>query len=157
MGMATVNLFTGLASFVFPLLALGGTARAQDIALAPPVKVQQVLPNDPFDPVFATMTQQEGGDSPGCRGCHVGPAPSFGRWFGDTQDDVLDYFLNGPGMILVSGGRQSLLAGALGLIPGMDPFMPRDAPLDGRFWEDNPCLGRTELTDLGNWLDTIDF
>ncbi|HKD38975.1 MAG TPA: hypothetical protein VKB87_01700, partial [Myxococcaceae bacterium] len=59
--------------------------------------------------------------------------------------------------ILVSGGRQSLLAGALGLIDGMNPFMPRDAPLDGRFWVDNPNLGRTELTDLGNWLDTIDF
>jgi len=155
--MATGKRFMRLASFAFPLLAMTGIARAQDLALAPPVPVPQFLVNDPFDPVFATMTQPEGGDSPGCRGCHIGPAPSFGRWFGDTQDDVLNYFLNGAGMILVSGGRQSLLAGALGLIDGMDPFMPRDAPLDGRFWEDNPCLGLTELTDLGNWLDTIDF
>jgi hypothetical protein len=155
--MATVKRFMRLASFVFPLLALGTIARAQNLALAPPVPVQQFLQNDPFDPVFATMTQQEGGDSPGCRGCHIGPAPGFGRWFGDTQDDVLDYFLNGEGMVLVSGGRESLLAGALGLIEGMQPFMPRDAPGDGRFWTDNPCLGLTELTDLGNWLDTIDF
>ena len=151
--------FTRLASFVFPVVALYSIACTPDLALAPPVPVQQqALVNDSFDPVFATMTQpEEGGDSPGCRGCHIGPAPSFGRWFGDTQDDVLNYFLNGDGMILVSGGRQSLLAGALGLIDGMNPFMPRDAPLDGRFWEDNPNLGRTELTDLGNWLDTIDF
>ncbi len=112
---------------------------------------------DPFDAVWVTMTQEAGGDSPGCRGCHVGPMPCFGRCFGDTQADVLDYFLNGAGTALVSGGRQSRLAAALGLVDGVDPYMPRDAPLDGRFWADDPDLGLTELTDLGNWLDLIDF
>jgi hypothetical protein len=60
-------------------------------------------------------------------------------------------------MILVSGGRQSTLARALGLVDGVDPYMPRNAPLSGRFWADDPCQGLTELTDLGAWLDTIDF
>jgi hypothetical protein len=151
--MATVKRFMRLAAFVFTLSAFSGSAIAQEVALAQPVLAQAFAQNDPFDPVFATMTQPAGGDSPGCRGCHIGPAPAFGPWFGDTQDDVLNYFMNGDGMILVSQGRLSVLAGALGLIDGFPPYMPRD----GRFWVDDPCQGLTELTDLGNWLDTIDF
>jgi len=138
--MSTVTRFSRLAALVIPLLALSGAARAQ---------------NDLFDPVWATMTQESGGSSPGCRGCHIAPQPSFGPWFGDTREDVLSYFVNGPGSQLVMGCRQSNLAAALGLIDGIPPFMPRDAPLDGRFWRDDPVAGLTELTDLGNWLDTF--
>ncbi len=134
--------FSRLASFVVSLLALCGTAHAQ---------------NDLFDPVYATMTQQSGGDSPGCRGCHIGPRPEFGQWFGDTQERVLSFFLEGPGMGLISGCRDSILAGALGLVDGLPPFMPRDAPLDGRFWVDCPESGVTELTDLATWLDSVCF
>lgn len=112
-------------------------------------------PTDPFDPVWNTMTQVEGGDSPGCRGCHIAPEPGFGPWFGDTRDDVLAYFISGPGASLVAGCRQSLLAASLGLVDGQPPFMPRDAPFDGRFWVDDPNLGLTELTDLGIWLDSL--
>src|SRR6266852_2247637 len=138
--MATVTRFSRLAARVIPLLVFSGVARAQ---------------NDLFDLVWATMTQEAGGDSPGSRGCHVAPQPGFGRWFGDTRDDVLSYFLYGPGAMLVAGCRDSSLGEALGLVDGVPPFMPRDAPLDGRFWRDCPVAGLTELTDLGNWLDSL--
>ncbi len=132
--------FTRLAAFVVPLVAFSSAARAQ---------------NDLFDPVWATMTQQWGGDSPGCRGCHIAPRPTWGPWFGDTEDDVLRYFLEGDGTQLVAGCRESILAEALGLIEGHPPYMPLFAPEDGRFWVDCPDGGLTELTDLGNWLDSI--
>ena len=141
--MATAIGFTRPAALILSLAALAGTARGQ-CAL--------------FDPVWATMTQDEGGVSPGCRGCHIAPQPEFGPWFGDTEEDALNYFLNTTeGRFLVRGGRQSRLARALGLVDGVDPYMPRDAPFDGRFWVDDPDQSLTELTDLGNWLDTIDF
>jgi len=138
--MATVTRFSRLDVLVIPFLVLSGAAHAQ---------------NDLFDPVWATMTQDAGGGSPGCRGCHVAPQPGFGRWFGDTRDDVLSYFLDGPGAVLVAGCRDSRLAAALGLVDGVPPIMPRDAPIDGRFWMDCPVAGLTELTDLGNWLDSL--
>ncbi len=140
-GMTTKH-FAQLTALILSLGGLANTAHAQC---------------DPFAPVWATMTQEEGGDRPGCRGCHIGPGPASGRWFGDTEEDVFAYFTSGAGMILVSGGRQSRLAEALGLVDGVPPFMPRFAPFDGRFWADDPDQGLTELTDLGNWLDTIDF
>jgi hypothetical protein len=134
--MATVMRFSRLAAWLIPLLVLSGTAGAQ---------------TDLFDPVWATMTQEAGDNSPGCRGCHIAPQPGFGRWFGDTRDDVLSYFLDGPGAALVAGCRESRLATALGLVDGVPPIMPRD----GRFWMDCPVAGLTELTDLGNWLDSL--
>jgi hypothetical protein len=140
--MATVIRFTRLPVFVVPLFAFAGAAHAQD---------------DPFDPVWATMTQEHGGDSPGCRGCHIAPRPMFGPWFGDTEEEVLSYFLEGNGMVLVAGCRESRLAQALGLVEGYPPSMPFGAPEDGRFWIDCPDQGLTELTDLGNWLDSICF
>jgi hypothetical protein len=141
--MATAIGFTRPAGVILSFATLAGTAQAQC---------------NLFDPVYATMTQERGGDSPGCRGCHIAPQPEFGPWFGDTEEDVLNYFLNTTqGRQLVSGARQSRLARALGLVDGIAPYMPRDAPLDGRFWVDDPDQGLTELTDLGNWLDTIDF
>lgn len=133
---------TQLATTILSLFVLAGAAQAQC---------------DPFAPVWATMTQEMGGDRPGCRGCHVGPEQVFGRWFGDTEEAVLDYLTSGAGRTLVSGGRQSTLARALGLVEGQNPYMPRFAPRDGRFWLNDPDQGLTELTDLGNWLDTIDF
>jgi len=141
--MATVIRFTRLAVFAVPLVAYSSAAHAQQIDL--------------FDPVWATMTQERGGDSPGCRGCHIADRPMSGPWFGDTEEDVLSYFLEGPGMVLVAGCRDSVLAEALGLVEGHPPYMPRDAPLDGRFWIDCPDEGLTELTDLGIWLDSICF
>ena len=140
--MATVFRFVRLAAFVVPLLEFSGAADAQD---------------DLFDPVWATMTQDHGGDSPGCRGCHIAPRPMFGPWFGDTEEDVLGYFLAGPGRVFVAGCRESRLAQALGLVEGVPPVMPFGAPDDGRFWIDCPDEGLTELTDLGNWLDSICF
>lgn len=126
--------------FLFSLLGVASHSQAQDL----------------FDPVYATMTQQTGDvDSPGCRGCHIGPMSAYGPWFGDEKADVLDFFLNGEGMYMVEGGRRGTLADALGLVDGHEPYMPFGAPFSGRFWEDNPCLGRTELTDLGIWLDSL--
>jgi len=125
--------------FLFSLIGVASHSQAQDL----------------FDPVWATMTQEHGAGSPGCRGCHIAEAPTFGEWFGDTQDDVRDFFLNGEGMYLVVGGRNSRLAEALGLIDGLEPFMPFGAPFNARFWADDPDLGLTELTDLGNWLDSL--
>src|SRR3989442_884586 len=87
-GMTTKH-FAQLTALIFSLGGLANTAHAQC---------------DPFGPVWATMTQEQGGDRPGCRGCHIGPNPSSGRWFGDTEEDVLAYFTSGAGMILVSGG-----------------------------------------------------
>ena len=125
--------------FLFSLIGVASHSQAQDL----------------FDPVWATMTQQHADDSPGCRGCHIGERPTYGVWFGDSQDDVRDFFLNGEGMYLVVGGRNSRLAEALGLRDGYEPFMPFGAPFTARFWEDCPDLGLTELTDLGNWLDSL--
>src|ERR1700687_1650098 len=121
--------------FLFSSTGVSFESRAQDL----------------FDPVWATMTQDHDIDSPGCRGCHIAEVPTYGDWFGNTQEDVRDFFLNGPGMDLVAGGRNSRLAEALGLIDGLDPFMPFGAPFEARFWADDPNLGLTELTDLGNW------
>lgn len=101
------------------------------------------------------MTQEQGGDSPGCRSCHIGPSPGFGRWFGDTREEVLSYFVEGAGTSLTAGCRDGRLARALGLVDGQPPIMPRFAPEDGRFWMDSPEAGLTELRDLGNWLDSL--
>ncbi len=83
------------AGCVLSLLFLAGARPAQ-------------AQGSPFDDVFAIMTQDNGPDSPGCRGCHVGPqeAPPA-PWWGDIQADVLASIeLSG----LVIGGRMSFLA-----------------------------------------------
>src|SRR5712692_668082 len=84
--MTTLRRFTHLAATILSLTTLAGAAHAQC---------------EPFGPVWATMTQEQGGDRPGCRGCHVGPAPVYVRWFGDTEEAVLNYFMAGGGMTLV--------------------------------------------------------
>ena len=109
------------------LLAVGTTARAQE---------------NPFDPVFAIMTQDRGRDSQGCRGCHIveDPSMAIGIYFGNTQDEVEDFFLTYGDGILIEGGRDSILAMVL-----QTGFMP----LGGTPWCD------AELELLYVWLDTV--
>jgi hypothetical protein len=106
------------------LSAMGATAYAQE---------------NPFDAVFALMTQDRGPDSPGCRGCHIGPGPAIGTYFGNTQDEVeMTFTVDRPD--LIEGGRGSTLASFL-----RDGLMP----LSGSLWTD--C----ELELLYAWLDQV--
>jgi len=109
------------------VLATGTAARAQE---------------NPFDPVFAIMTQDRGRDSQGCRGCHIveDPSMAIGPYFGNTQDEVENTFLTYGDGILIEGGRDSILATFLreGLMP-----------LGGTPWCD------AELELLYAWLDTV--
>ncbi len=106
------------------LSAMGATAYAQE---------------NPFDAVFALMTQDRGPDSPGCRGCHIGPGPAIGTYFGDTQDEV-EMTFTVDRQDLIEGGRGSTLASFL-----RDGLMP----LSGSLWTD--C----ELELLYAWLDQV--
>ena len=97
---------------------------------------------NPFDAVFAIMTQEHGPDSQGCRGCHIVEDPSMatGDYFGDTQDDVEYTLITFEDGLLIQGGRDSILATFLreGLMP-----------LRGTPWCD------AELELLYAWLDTV--
>ena len=106
-------------------LGFGATAFAQE---------------NPFDAVFAIMTQDRGRDSPGCRGCHIGEQPAFGPYFGNTQDEVENGIITYDGGRLIDGGRDSILANYL-----REGVMP----LDGTQWTD--C----QLELLFLWLDAI--
>lgn len=109
------------------------------IALFSAVGATTYAQEDPFDAVYALMTQDRGPDSPGCRGCHIGPEPAIGPYFGNTQDEVLNTFtVDRPD--LIDGGRGSILAGFL-----RDGLMP----LGGSLWTN--C----ELELLYAWLDTV--
>jgi hypothetical protein len=106
------------------LSAMGATSSAQE---------------NPFDAVFGLMTQDNGPDSPGCRGCHIGPEPAIGTYFGDTQDEVeMTFTVDRPD--LIEGGRGSILAGFL-----RDGLMPQS----GALWADG------ELELLYTWLDQV--
>ena len=109
------------------VLAVGTTARAQE---------------NPFDPVFAVMTQDRGPDSQGCRGCHICelPCTPIGPYFGNTQDEVENFFLTFGDGFLIEGGRDSILAGLL-----RDGVMP----LGGTPWCD------AELELLYAWLESL--
>ena len=109
------------------LLAVGTTARAQE---------------NPFDAVFAIMTQQRGRDSQGCRGCHIveDPSMAIGPYFGNTQDEVENTLITYGDGILIEGGRDSELAIFL-----REGFMP----LGGTQWCD------AELELLYAWLDSL--
>ena len=117
---------TGLVVAI--LLTASAAARAQN--------------ENPFDAVFAIMTQPRGPDSTGCRGCHLteDPADAIGPYFGNTQCEV-EYTLItfGDGELII-GGRQSVLAEFLreGLMP-----------LGGTPWSDD------QLEALYLWLDTV--
>lgn len=109
------------------VLAVGTTARAQE---------------DPFDPVFAIMTQDRGRDSQGCRGCHIveDPSMAIGPYFGNTQDEVEYTLITYGDGILIEGGRDGELA-----------FLLREGtmPLGGTRWCD------AELELLYVWLDSV--
>ncbi len=109
------------------ILAVGTTARSQE---------------NPFNPVFAIMTQDRGPDSQGCRGCQIveDPSMAIGIYFGNTQDEVEDFFLTYGDGILIEGGRESVLAILL---------REGDMPLGGTRW----CDAALEL--LYVWLDTV--
>jgi hypothetical protein len=109
------------------VLAMGATASAQE---------------NPFDAVFAIMTQQRGPDSQGCRGCHIveDPSMAIGDYFGNTQDEVEDTFIMYQDGILIAGGRNSILATFL---------REGQMPLGGTRW----CDADLEL--LYAWLDTV--
>lgn len=109
------------------VLGVGATAFAQ---------------GNPFDAVFAVMTQDRGPDSPGCRGCHIGEQPAFGPYFGNTQDEVENGIITYDNGRLIQGGRDSILANYL-----RDGVMP--PPGFGAQWTD--C----ELELLYAWLDAI--
>lgn len=112
---------------IWAALAMGTTAYSQE---------------NPFDPVFAIMTQDRGPDSQGCRGCHIveDPSMAIGDYFGNTQDEVEDTLITYEDGILIQGGRDSILATFLreGLMP-----------LGGTPW----CDAQLEL--LYAWLDTV--
>ncbi len=105
------------------------------LAAARPAQAQ----SNPFDDVFAIMTQDHELDSPGCRGCHVGPdeAPPA-PWWGDTQEDVLAS-IEASGLVI--GGRMSFLAYRL---------QQGEMPLFGRPWTPD------ELNILDTWLVTYE-
>src|SRR5262245_11973501 len=92
------------------------------------------LAQSPFDAVFAIMTQDAGPDSPGCRGCHVGPQESPpAPWWGDTQQDVLAS-IEASGLVI--GGRMSYLGYRL---------QQGEMPLGGRPWNSD------EIDILNSW------
>lgn len=93
-------------------------------------------PPDPtlFDPVWAIMTQPAGPDSTGCRGCHVGPAPALGPYWGDDEETVRSAL---DALGLTTGGRMGQLAECLELF---------EMPMNGILW------GTAELTPLYAWL-----
>lgn len=129
---------------------LVGLVTAHEMLVPAPAKPVQARTEcgDPFDPVWDIMTQDRGSDSMGCRGCHIGPQPGFGPWFGDTKEDVRATFETGInpdgddlGVIPVDGGRD----GQLG------QFLHNNImPLFGTYWGDD------ELALLDAWLITYE-
>ncbi len=89
---------------------------------------------DPFDPVWAIMTQPAGPDSTGCRGCHVGPAPALGPYWGDDEETVRSAL---DALGLTTGGRMGQLAWCL---------EAGEMPMNGMQW------GLAEFTPLYIWL-----
>ncbi len=95
---------------------------------------------NPFDAVFAIMTQPSAPASPGCRGCHIGEAPFIDPYFGNTQDEVENTLITFGDGELILGGRDSLLAGLI-----RDGVMP----YGGTPWTDD------QLQALYVWLDSV--
>lgn len=114
-----------------------GAAVSAALTIAAPAFAQE----NPFDAVFALMTQDRGLNSPGCRGCHIGEEPAFGPYFGNTQDEVENYFVTFEDGRLIAGGRDSVIARFLRMA-----IMP---PPPGAQWTD--C----QLELLYLWLDEV--
>jgi hypothetical protein len=95
---------------------------------------------NPFDAVFAIMTLDRAPDSPGCRGCHVGPKPAIEPYFGDTQDEVETTLITFGDGEIIAGGRNSIIANFL-----RDGVMPDF----GAQWTDD------QLELLYLWLDQV--
>jgi hypothetical protein len=114
---------------------------------ASPITPTPLGGGDLFAPVFAIMDGVQGPDAMGCRGCHIGPKPGYGPWFGDDKATVLQTLETGmtpDGMTIqppVQGGRYGTMGSFLhsGIMP-----------LGGTPWDDD------QLTILDKWLITYE-
>ncbi len=128
-----------LTSSVLTIAITGGTAHSQS-----------------FSPVWEIMTQDPqdlGAESPGCRGCHIGPRSPWG----DTEEEVLAS-LQEPdpftGYSRVDGGNNGSTLSFL-LECGYMPFF-------GSRWHEGPDSAHPEeffqfqLEKLREWLAQFD-
>jgi hypothetical protein len=115
---------------------------ALGISLVCSLSTNAFAQDNPFDAVFAIMTQDQGLDSPGCRGCHIveDPSMAIGPFFGNTQDEVECGLINLEDGQVIAGGRDSLLA--YYLREGIMPYA-------GAQWADD------QLELLYTWLDAV--
>jgi hypothetical protein len=103
------------------LLSIAGAAYSQQPENGNTGAVNRI---DLFEPVFEIMTLPRGPDSPGCRGCHIGP-DAFLPWGDstvDTAQETLDQ-LEQERPDLLDGGRYGTLgyflhSGIMPLNPG---------------------------------------
>ncbi len=95
--------------------------------------------DDPFDPVWAILTQDAGAASKGCRGCHVGPEPVDGiSFWGDLDEATARAGIESLG--LVAGACDSIFSSRL-----RTAQMP---PFPGAPWEEG------DFNVLDVWLRT---
>jgi hypothetical protein len=94
--------------------------------------------NELFTPVYEIMTQDQGPESPGCRGCHIGPN-AWARPFGDAEEAVLAFFESDFDYLLGGGCEGSYLAYRL---------INCEMPMGGRCWDE------AELAALCAWIDS---
>ncbi len=124
-----------LPTIIFPLII---TFTAGSAALAR---------GNPFDPVFAILTQDKedpitGERTQGCRGCHLGPGQVCDiPYFGDTQDQVEDHLINHEDGELIKGGWESSIIATF--------LRTAYMPLEGVPW----CP--IQLEELHAWLDVV--
>lgn len=125
-----------LTSGILAIAITGGIAHAQS-----------------FSPVWEIMTQPRGAQSPGCRGCHIGPTQPWG----DTEEQVLQS-LQDPnpftGYSLVDGGNNGSSLSFM-LECGFMPFL-------GLSWHEGPDnvypdeFFQFQLEKLREWLAQFD-
>jgi hypothetical protein len=127
-----------LTSSVLAIAITGGTAHSQS-----------------FSEVWEIMTRPRGTESPGCRGCHIGPL-KINPW-GDTEEEVLAS-LQAPdpftGISLVDGGNNGSSLSFM-LECGYMPFF-------GLPWHEGPDnfypdeFFQFQLEKLREWLAQFD-